>query len=132
MESMRSAATVTLLVAYTIVEWALIAFAFACVFRAFPATADLGMPDVVILLGFVCFGSVLQIPGVGGGMQIAAVVVLTEFFGVGFGAASGIALTLWVISFVMIVPVGLALAFHEGIQWRNLRHLEASNGGQSQ
>jgi len=132
MESMRSAATVTLLVAYTIVEWALIAFAFACVFRAFPATADLGMPDVVILLGFVCFGSVLQIPGVGGGMQIAAVVVLTEFFGVGFGAASGIALTLWVISFVMIVPVGLALAFHEGIQWRNLRHLEASNGGQRQ
>jgi hypothetical protein len=66
----------------------------------------------------------VQIPGVGGGMQIATVLVLTEFFGVGLAPASGIALILWFISFVMIVPFGLVLAFHEGIQWRNLRHLE--------
>jgi len=49
---------------------------------------------------------------------------LTEFFGISFEAASGIALTLWIITFVVIVPVGFVLAFREGIQWRNLRHLE--------
>ena len=50
--------------------------------------------------------------------------MLTEFFGVGIEAASGIALVLWIVTFVAIVPIGLVLAFREGIQWRNLRHLE--------
>ena len=124
MQSMRRPSSTFLLVIYTVVEWSVIAAAFACVFRAFPATSGLGLTDVVILLGFVAFGSAIQIPGVGGGMQIATVVVLTEFFGVGLEAASGIALVLWIIMFVVIVPLGLALAFHEGIKWRNLRHLE--------
>ncbi len=124
MESTRQAGATMLLVLYTVLEWCVIAAAFWCVCRAFPATATLGLADVVILLGFVAFGSAVQIPGVGGGMQIATILVLTEFFGVNIAAASGIALVLWVVSFVMIVPFGLALAFHEGIQWRNLRHLE--------
>ena len=125
MESMRSGARTALLVLYTVVEWLVIAGAFGCVFKAFPATHDLGVTDVVILLGFVCLGSIVQIPGVGGGMQIVTVLVLTEFFGVTLEAASGIALVLWIITFVGIVPLGLVLAFHEGIQWRNLRHIEA-------
>ena len=57
-------------------------------------------------------------------MQIATVLVLTEFFGVGLEAATGIALVLWIISFVLIVPLGLGLAFHEGIKWRSLKDLE--------
>jgi hypothetical protein len=84
----------------------------------------LGITDIVILLGFVCFGSIVQIPGVGGGMQIVTVLMLTEFFGITLEAASGIALVLWIITFVAIVPVGLVLAFREGIHWRNLRHIE--------
>ena len=40
--------------------------------------------------------------------------------------ASGIALVLWIITFVTIVPLGLALAFHEGIKFRNLRHLDSA------
>ncbi len=124
MESMRSGRRTSLLVLYTVAEWSIIAASFGCVFKAFPATHDLGVTDVVILLGFVCFGSIVQIPGVGGGMQLVAVLVLTEFFGVTLEAASGIALVLWFITFVAIVPLGLVLAFREGIQWRNLRHIE--------
>jgi uncharacterized protein (TIRG00374 family) len=124
MQSTRHASFVARLIAYTVIEWIVIAAAFYCAFRAFPATANLGITDAVILLGFIAFGSAIQIPGVGGGMQIATVLVLTEFFGVGFSAASGIALVLWIITFVVIVPFGLILAFREGIKWRNLRHLE--------
>jgi glycosyltransferase 2 family protein len=126
MQSTRQTSFTLLLIAYTVIEWSVIAGAFWCVSKAFPATAKLGLTDVVILLGFVAFGSAVQIPGVGGGMQIAAVLVLTEFFGVRLAAATGVALILWIVSFVMIVPIGLALAFHEGLQWRNLRHLEQS------
>jgi len=130
MESMRSGARTTLLVSYTVLEWCVIAGAYYCVFKAFPATHQFGITDVVILLGFVCFGSVVQIPGIGGGMQIATVLMLTEFFGVTLETATSIALILWIITFVTIVPMGLGLAFHEGIKWRNLRHIdENANGG---
>jgi len=132
MQSMRRADYTVLLVVYTVIEWLVIAGSFYAVCRAFPATAALGITDVVILLGFVAFGSAVQIPGVGGGMQIATVVVLTEFFGIGFETASGIALVLWGITFVSIVPLGLALAFHEGIKFRNLRHLDAAAAGGSE
>ena len=128
MESMRSGTRTALIVFYTIVEWCVIAASFGCVFKAFPETHELGVTDVVILLGFVCFGSIVQIPGVGGGMQIVTVLMLTEFFGVSLEAASGIALVLWIITFVAIVPLGLALAFREGIQWRSLRHIEPTVG----
>ena len=131
MQSTRSGWFTLLLVVYTVIEWLTIAAGYYCFFKAFPATAMLTVTDVVILLGFVAFGSVLQIPGVGGGMQIATVLILTEFFRLGISAASGIALILWIISFVTIVPFGLGLAFHEGIKWRSLRHLEAPGGASS-
>jgi hypothetical protein len=124
MQSTRSASATLLLISYTVVEWLVIAAAYYCMFKAFPVTSRFTATDVVIVLGFVAFGSAVQIPGIGGGMQVVSVLVLTEFFGLGFSTASGIALIMWILSFVLIVPVGLVLAFQEGIQWRNLRHLE--------
>jgi glycosyltransferase 2 family protein len=129
MQSTQRQSYVWLLVIYTIIEWLVVAGSFFCVFRAFPATAGMRITDVVIALGFVAFGSVLQIPGVGGGMQIATVLVLTELYGVSLEAASGIALVLWIITFVVIVPLGLVLAFHEGIKWRSLRNIDSSSSG---
>ena len=57
-------------------------------------------------MGFVSFGSIVQIPGVGGGMQVVAVLVLTELFGVRLELAIAFALFLWIITFVAIVPAG--------------------------
>jgi uncharacterized protein (TIRG00374 family) len=125
MESMRSTSSVLLLVSLTVLDWAAIAASFATLGFAFPATADLGVTDMVILLGFVAFGSVLQLPGIGGGMQIVTALVLTEFYGLTLEAASGFALILWMISFVSIVPVGVTLAFNEGIKWRTLKNLKS-------
>lgn len=123
MASTRSSFFTALLVLYSLLEWLVIVGCFYCVFRAFPATARLGFADIIIVLGFVSFGSVVQIPGVGGGMQIVTVLVLTEFYGVGLEAASSVALILWLISFFIIVPIGLALAFHEGLKWHSLRNI---------
>jgi uncharacterized protein (TIRG00374 family) len=128
MQSTRRSSFTFLLVGYTILEWTVIAGCFYCVLRAFPATAGMGFTDIVIILGFVSFGSILQIPGVGGGMQIVTILVLTQFYGVALEAASGVALMLWLISFVVIVPVGLGLAFREGIKWRSLKHIESGTG----
>jgi len=129
MKSTQRQSYVWLLVLYTIIEWLIVAGSFFCVFRAFPATAGMRITDVIIALGFVCFGSILQIPGVGGGIQIATVLVLTELYGVPLETASGVALVLWIITFVAIVPLGLVMAFHEGIKWRSLRHIDESSSG---
>ena len=131
MTSTRRASFAAELLGYTIAEWAMIAGAFFCLFRAVPATAGLSLEDVVIVLGFVCLGSVIQIPGVGGGMQIVTVLVLTEFYGIGLEAASGVALLWWIVGFVVIVPIGMILAFHEGVKWRTLRDIKPLSSGNS-
>ena len=82
------------------------------------------MRSRVFALGFVAFGSAVQIPGVGGGMQLATVLVLTELFHVPLETASGIAILIWIVTFVIVVPIGLILAIREGLEWRKLIHTE--------
>lgn len=124
----RSRAYLALLLAYTALEWVLIAACYRCLFRAFPETAHLGWNEALVFMGFVSFGSIVQIPGVGGGVQLVTVVVLTELFAVHLEAATSIALLTWAITFLIIVPPGLLLSFQEGLSWRKLRHLEAEAG----
>jgi len=122
--STRSATAVLQVVLLSVLEWVLIVICYVCVFRASPQMAQFKLMDVLIFVGFVSFGSVVQIPGIGGGMQIVSVVVLRELFGVALEVATGMAVVLWVITFVVIVPVGLLLAFHEGLNWHKLRQME--------
>ncbi len=112
------------LLLYTVLEWSLIVACFVCIFKSCRSTEAFSLQDVVIFIGFVAFGSVVQIPGVGGGMQLIAVVVLTELYSVPLEVATSLAIVVWVIAFVSIIPIGLAFAFHEGINWRKLKDLE--------
>jgi hypothetical protein len=109
---------------YTILEWAFIVLCFSFLLKAFPATSGMALRDVLILMGFVAFGSIIQIPGVGGGMQIVAILVLTEIYGLQVEQATSVALMIWAVTFVGIVPVGLFLAFREGLNWKRLRQIE--------
>ena len=109
---------------YTVLEWGLIVLSFVCMFKSCHETRSFALQDVVIFIGFVAFGSVVQIPGVGGGMQLVAVVVLTELYGISLEVSTSLAIMVWVVSFVSIVPVGLGFAFHEGLNWRKLKDLE--------
>jgi hypothetical protein len=111
---------------WSVLEWVVIVGCYWCIFQASPDTAQFRIMDVLIFVGFVSFGAVVQIPGIGGGMQLVSVVVLTELFQFSLEVSSGLAVVLWVITFVVVVPFGLALAFHDGIQWRRLRHLDTA------
>jgi len=109
---------------YTALEWALIALCFLCLFQAYPETSAFAVQDVLIFVGFVAFGGVLQIPGVGGGVQLVSLVVLTQLYHTSLEVATSLAIMIWIMTFVGIVPAGLLLAFHEGLNWRKLRELE--------
>ena len=123
-ECTRSLSGVLSLAAYTALEWGLIILCYMASFHAFPALAGLGLTDVLILLGFAVFGSLVQIPGIGGGVQVATILVLTEMFHVPLEAATGISLVNYIITFIVIVPIGIPLLVHEGLNWRKLKEME--------
>jgi hypothetical protein len=121
----RDPRSLTLLLGYTGLEWAIIVASCNALLRGFPVTRELGAMDALVLLGFISLGSVVQIPGLGGGMQVATVVALTRIYRVPFEAASGVAVLFWMVSSLAIVPFGLACAFHEGLNWSKLKLLSA-------
>jgi len=113
-----------LLFLYTFLEWVVITGSLACMFKAFPSTAGFSTMDVVIYLGFSAFGSIVQIPGVGGGMQVVGTLVLTQLFAIRAEEAAGIVLANWVVSWLSITPIGLALAAAQGLKWSSLRRIQ--------
>jgi len=122
-ECTRDPGSLAQLVAYTLVEWAVIVASSFALFRGFPATQSFGILDVLVLLAFMTLGSVVQVPGLGGGVQVASIVALTRIYGVPLEAATGIAILLWIVSSIAIVPFGLACAFHERLNWSKLKLL---------
>jgi len=121
-ESTRSDGALLLVFFYSVVEWLLIAACYWCLATSF-RNLNFTIVDVLIILGFVSFGQVVQIPGIGGGMQVATILVLTELFRIRLEVAAAFALLTWIITFVAVVPVGLVLVFSEGLKWRNLRQI---------
>ncbi len=120
----KSRSSVFLLLSYTAAEWCVIVLSIVCIFRAYPVTASFSLADVITYTGFLAFGSLLQIPGIGGGVQIVSIVVLNELFKVPLELATGIAIMIWVVSWIVVVPIGLAFACREGLNWRQFRALE--------
>jgi uncharacterized protein (TIRG00374 family) len=128
-ESTKDWRSVILVLVYSVGEWVIITGCTYCLFRAFPQAERLSANDILIFLGFVSFGGVVQIPGVGGGVQIVSVMVLTQLFGMPFEEATSIAVVLWAVTWLIVVPLGLIFAFMEGVTWSNLRHIEQPAGG---
>jgi len=123
MESTRSDGALVLVLLYSVLEWALIAASYWCLAQACSAMVQFSVVDVLIFMGFVSFGSIVQIPGIGGGVQVVAVLVLTELFGIQLELATSFAFLVWAITFVAIVPFGLFLALREGLNWHSLRQI---------
>ena len=120
-ESIRSDGALIAIFLYSVLEWTLIAVTYWCLARSFDAVLHFSFVDVLIFVGFVSFGAAVQIPGIGGGMQVVAVVVLTELFRVRLEPATSFAMLLWILGSVVVVPIGLTIAVREGLDWRSLR-----------
>jgi glycosyltransferase 2 family protein len=121
-ESTRSDAALIRVLFYSVIEWAFIVACYWCVVQAFSGFS-ITFIDLLIFLGFVAFGAVIQLPGIGGGIQVASVLVLTELFGTRLETATAFAFIIWIMTFVVIVPAGLLVALREGLHWNNLRQI---------
>jgi len=100
--------------------WVLIALNYLLVTHAYPdpVLSSLGIPEVLLLMGASMAGSILQLPAVGGGAQLATIAVLVQVHRVPYEPAVSCGILLWLIGFVAVVPVGLALAHREHISLR--------------
>lgn len=82
---------------------------------------DLTWLEAALTLVVAAVGLVIQLPGVGGGYQVAVLVALEEFFKVpAAGAASGAILT-WATVMAPCLVFGLALLVHEGLTLKKLK-----------
>jgi uncharacterized protein (TIRG00374 family) len=101
--------------------WFVIAIAYQEVTHSYGTDAlDISRPQVLLLMGASIFGSMLQLPGVGGGSQVATIAALTKIFDVPAEMAASCAILLWLVCFVAVIPLGLVLAHRERLSLRKL------------
>jgi uncharacterized protein (TIRG00374 family) len=112
-----------LLIAYSLLEWAILISATFCFFKAIPATSHFSLSQVTVFQGLVSFGGAVQVPGIGGGFQVASILVLSEVFGLPVETASGVSLLLWAAFYLPVIPVGLALGLREGVEWNKIKQI---------
>jgi uncharacterized membrane protein YbhN (UPF0104 family) len=87
------------------------------------AFSGLNYASAVLLLAVTMLGSLLQLPGVGGGAQVASFIALTQIFGIDPEPAAAAAIVLWLVTFAASLLVGLPLLIREGWSMGDLRRL---------
>jgi len=117
-------------IAVSLVMWAMIAVSYKEVTHAYGTACDAANPDVctleipqtqvLLLMGSSMVGSLIQLPGVGGGSQLATISMLDHVFEVKPELAASCGIMLWLVTFVAIVPVGLLLTHRERLSLRKL------------
>ena len=107
--------------AVSILMWWVIALAYKEVTHAYVAPMhDMSATKVLLLMGSSMIGSMVQLPGVGGGSQLATISALDHVFEIPKELAASCGIMLWLVSFVAVVPIGLLLAHLERLSLRRL------------
>jgi hypothetical protein len=84
------------------------------------AILNIRRSQVLVLMGASMIGSMVQLPGIGGGSQLATIATLHRIFDVPPELAASCGIMLWLVTFVAVVPVGLLLSHHERLSLRKL------------
>ncbi len=107
--------------AVSVVMWCTIAVAYKEVTLAYPDPAmRIPQTQLLLLMGSSMVGSLIQLPGVGGGSQLATIAALQHIFAVPKELAASCGIMLWLVTFVAVVPIGLILAHRERLSLRKL------------
>jgi uncharacterized protein (TIRG00374 family) len=101
--------------------WYVIALAYKEVTHSYGAVSlEIPLLQILILMGSSMLGSMLQLPAVGGGSQLATIRTLSGLFAVPPEMATSCGILLWLVTFAAVVPAGLILAHHERLSLRKL------------
>jgi glycosyltransferase 2 family protein len=123
-QAIRTWSDLALAAFYSTLHWLLIALTYVWISHSLDgklATINLG--DALLVLAFTMVGSALQLPGVGGGSQLASFLAYTTIFGVEKEPAAAAAILIWLITFAGCSLAGIPLLIHEGMSLGELRRL---------
>jgi uncharacterized protein (TIRG00374 family) len=110
-----------LLVLLSVLMWFMIIMAYQEVAHSYGvAVLNIRRSQVLVLMGASMIGSLVQLPGIGGGSQLATIATLQHVFDVPPELAASCGIMLWLVTFVAVVPVGLFLSHHERLSLRKL------------
>ena len=124
LETIQGVSEALQLTGISILMWLLIAVAYVAIMRAYPTTLhdstlhDSTLPMALVLMLVTMVGSLLQLPGVGGGSQFATIETLNHGFGISPELAVSCGMLLWAVTFMSVIPVGLLLARYEQVSLR--------------
>ncbi|HEY6337600.1 MAG TPA: lysylphosphatidylglycerol synthase transmembrane domain-containing protein [Candidatus Sulfotelmatobacter sp.] len=120
----------------SVIVWYVTALAYQEITHSYGVDAlEIPVSQLLILMGASMAGSMLQLPAVGGGSQMATIATLSSVFDVPPEMAASCGILLWLVTFAAVVPTGLALAHHERLSLRKLsvesHRSEETEGGPS-
>jgi uncharacterized protein (TIRG00374 family) len=123
-QTIRSGRDLTLALFYSAVHWFLVLVIYLWVAKSFGGTlAALGLSDAMLVLAVTLVGSLLQLPGVGGGSQAVSTIAYTKIFLVKSEAALAASIVLWLITFAACSLAGVPLLIHEGLSLGKLKEM---------
>src|SRR5712691_9043287 len=123
-QTIRGGRDLTLAVLYSAVHWFLVLVIYLWVAKSFGGTlSTLSLSDAMLVLAITLVGSILQLPGVGGGSQAASFGVYTKILLVKPEAALAASIVLWLITFAACSLAGVPLLIHEGLSLGKLKEL---------
>jgi glycosyltransferase 2 family protein len=124
LQGIRTWNDLDVLVMLSAVHWVVVVSCYVWVAHAFGGTlAYLTFSGATLVLAFSMVGSAVQLPGVGGGAQLATFLVLTLVFGVEKVPAAAMSIVVWLVTFASCSLVGLPLLFQEGWSMGELRRM---------
>jgi uncharacterized protein (TIRG00374 family) len=97
--------------------WMLIGFAYMAVTNAYAIhrLSRMTLSSVFLLTAASVVGGILQLPVVGGGSQLATIGMLRGVFNLSPELATSCGMMLWLVTFMSVIPAGLALARTEHV-----------------
>ncbi len=101
--------------------WYVIALSYHEVTHSYGVDAlEIPVSQLLILMFASMLGSMLQLPAVGGGSQMATIATLSSVFDVPPELAASCGILLWLVTFAAVIPCGLILAHRERLSLRKL------------
>jgi len=121
LDTIHGPVSLAVLIALSLLMWFMIIMAYQDVAHSYGVEVlEIQRSQVLVLMGASMIGSMVQLPGVGGGSQLATIATLEKVFDVPRELAASCGIMLWLVTFVAVVPVGLLLAHRERLSLRAL------------
>jgi len=123
-QTIRSWRDLAMALFFSAAHWVLVLVIYLWISHAFGGSlGSLNLGDAMLVMAFALVGSVVQLPGVGGGSQVGSFVAYTAIFGVEKEPAAAASIVLWLITFAGVSLIGAPILIHQGFSLGQLKEM---------